>query len=253
MVISHRGYSQEGQENSLSTFDAAIKAGAKGIECDLRLTRDGKVIVYHDRYVLSNGKKRLIHKHSLQEIQNACKFTKHELVTLDDLFRYIAKKKTIYFFPEIKSPSPILAEAIAKKIEQWDLWDRVHIIGFSPIMKNLLKIQAKYPKLKVDQLLLFPPYAYIKKPRKSYGIFLGWLDAWRGSQKLFEILLPARRLIRLKKFLEKNGFKIMGGVINNQKGLELFNQAGITDIVTDRVTETVNYFKQKNKSISGKH
>jgi glycerophosphoryl diester phosphodiesterase len=253
MVIAHRGYSQRAQENSLSAFDAAIKAGAKGIECDVRLTKDGKAIVYHDRYILTNGKKKLIHKHSLREIQNTCKSSKHKLLTLDDLFIYIAKRKNIHFFPEIKSSSLTLAEVIAKKIKQKNLWNRVHIIAFSSIAKNLLSIQAKYPRLKVEQLLFFPPYAYLKKPRKSHGIFLGWLDAWRGSQALFKMLLPTRRLIRLKKFLEKNGFNVKGGVINSDSGLELFSQAGITDIVTDRVAETVNYFKQKTKLISGKH
>jgi hypothetical protein len=38
---------------------------------------------------------------------------------------------------------------------------------------------------------------------------------------------------------------VIGGVINNEKGFHLFKQAGITDIVTDRVAEAVSYFKSK--------
>jgi len=63
---------------------------------------------------------------------------------------------------------------------------------------------------------------------------------------LFKTLISPKRLVKLKGFLENQGFNVKAGVINNDSGLDLFTKAGITDIVTDRVTETVNYFKQKS-------
>jgi glycerophosphoryl diester phosphodiesterase len=47
--FAHRGLHGPGvPENSLAAFRAAIDAGA-GIECDLRLSRDGVAMVFHDR------------------------------------------------------------------------------------------------------------------------------------------------------------------------------------------------------------
>ncbi len=47
--FAHRGlHGPEFPENSLIAFAAALEFGA-GIECDLRLTRDGQIIVFHDR------------------------------------------------------------------------------------------------------------------------------------------------------------------------------------------------------------
>ena len=245
MVIAHRGYSKYALENTISAFDAAILAGAKGIECDLRLTADGKAIVNHNNNIIIDNKKIKISKHSISQLKDICRSSGHELLVLDDLFDYI-KQKQSQFFLEIKTSSSTLVESIAKKIKEENLWRQVHIIGWSFLVKNALRAQSQHPKLQVGQFLHLPAYSYIRKPKKSYCVFLGWLDGIPGSQRLFRTLISPTRLVKLKNFLEKNGFNVIGGVINNDSGLELFRQAGINDIVTDRVTETVKYFKQRS-------
>ena len=47
-IIAHRGGAQESTENTIAAFQRAIRIGASGIETDIRLTRDGVVVVYHD-------------------------------------------------------------------------------------------------------------------------------------------------------------------------------------------------------------
>jgi len=244
MVIAHRGYSQKAKENTISAFNAAVKAGAKGIECDVRLTKDKQAIVNHSALILINKKKVKISKHTLAEIKRLCKTSKQKLLTLDHLFKYIKKTK-IQFFLEIKSSSPALAEEIIKRIQKDNLWKKVNIIGFSFVVKNALKIQSQYPKLRVGQLLLVSHYsALTRRQKKSYSVLLGWLDAIKGSQTIFRTLISAKRLAKIKKSFEKKGFNVIGGVINNEKGFRLFKQAGITDIVTDRVIEAVSYFSK---------
>ncbi|MCI0488122.1 MAG: hypothetical protein L0229_16155 [Blastocatellia bacterium] len=48
LVIAHRGGAKEWTENTIASFHRAIRVGADGIETDLRLTRDGVVVLYHD-------------------------------------------------------------------------------------------------------------------------------------------------------------------------------------------------------------
>ena len=48
MVIAHRGGSKESTENTIEAFQRAVRIGADGIETDIRLTRDGVVVIYHD-------------------------------------------------------------------------------------------------------------------------------------------------------------------------------------------------------------
>lgn len=46
--ISHRGLTEVAPENTAAAFDAAVEAGFTAVETDLRLTRDGRVVLAHD-------------------------------------------------------------------------------------------------------------------------------------------------------------------------------------------------------------
>jgi glycerophosphoryl diester phosphodiesterase len=50
--ISHRGGSAEGYENTLKNYENAIKNGTEMLELDVRLSKDGKVVVIHDENLL---------------------------------------------------------------------------------------------------------------------------------------------------------------------------------------------------------
>jgi glycerophosphoryl diester phosphodiesterase len=69
-VIAHRGASGLAPENTLTAFILAVEQGAHGIECDLRLTRDGHVVICHDASVqrTTNGH-GLVHEHTLAELR----------------------------------------------------------------------------------------------------------------------------------------------------------------------------------------
>jgi len=56
-VIAHRGASYDVAEHTLPAYLSAIGNGADGLECDVRLTRDGHLVCVHDRTVnrTSNG------------------------------------------------------------------------------------------------------------------------------------------------------------------------------------------------------
>lgn len=47
-VIGHRGAPTHAPENTLASFDAAVRAGARAIELDVRMTQDGHLVVAHD-------------------------------------------------------------------------------------------------------------------------------------------------------------------------------------------------------------
>jgi glycerophosphoryl diester phosphodiesterase len=51
LVVAHRGASSTVAEHTLAAYVSAIEAGAEGLECDVRLTRDGHLVCVHDRTV----------------------------------------------------------------------------------------------------------------------------------------------------------------------------------------------------------
>jgi glycerophosphoryl diester phosphodiesterase len=48
-LFAHRGSSADYPENTLPAFAAAVRAGIRYLELDVWATRDGKVVVHHDR------------------------------------------------------------------------------------------------------------------------------------------------------------------------------------------------------------
>ncbi|MGW0018314.1 glycerophosphodiester phosphodiesterase [Rhodococcus sp. NPDC003382] len=50
-VVAHRGASAAKPEHTLAAYELALQEGADGLECDVRLTRDGHLVCIHDRTI----------------------------------------------------------------------------------------------------------------------------------------------------------------------------------------------------------
>ena len=48
LIIAHRGASALAPENTFAAFRRALADGAEGVELDVRLAKDGEVVVFHD-------------------------------------------------------------------------------------------------------------------------------------------------------------------------------------------------------------
>ncbi len=71
-VVAHRGISAKAPENTLASFELAVRApGIDMVELDVRLTKDEEVIVLHDRTLqrttTGNG---IARKYTLDELKN---------------------------------------------------------------------------------------------------------------------------------------------------------------------------------------
>lgn len=50
-IVAHRGASAACPEHTAAAYELALAEGADGLECDVRLTRDGHLVCVHDRTV----------------------------------------------------------------------------------------------------------------------------------------------------------------------------------------------------------
>jgi glycerophosphoryl diester phosphodiesterase len=64
LVFAHRGGADALPEHTLAAYLKALEDGADGLECDVRLTRDGHLVCVHDRRLnrTSNGRGRVSRK-----------------------------------------------------------------------------------------------------------------------------------------------------------------------------------------------
>src|SRR5512132_68121 len=50
-VLAHRGVTTSARENTAAAFAAAADLGVDGFETDVRRTKDGALVLYHDRHL----------------------------------------------------------------------------------------------------------------------------------------------------------------------------------------------------------
>jgi glycerophosphoryl diester phosphodiesterase len=78
LVFAHRGGAALRPENTLAAFDHGLALGADGLECDVRLSRDGRVVVIHDATV----------DRTTEATGPVAAFTSDELARLDAGYRF---------------------------------------------------------------------------------------------------------------------------------------------------------------------
>ncbi|WP_099209987.1 glycerophosphodiester phosphodiesterase family protein [Thermococcus henrietii] len=90
IVLGHRGCMGKLPENSLLAFKKAVEAGADGVELDVWLTKDGKVIVMHDETIdrtsdMSGRQKDM----TLEELKRADIGLGERIPTLEEVFEVL--------------------------------------------------------------------------------------------------------------------------------------------------------------------
>ena len=69
-LVAHRGYPARLPENTLASIEAALQAGARYIEVDVQLSRDGEIVLFHDRDMWRLcGQPGPVHDYRWEELQ----------------------------------------------------------------------------------------------------------------------------------------------------------------------------------------
>lgn len=117
-AYAHRGLHKAGvPENSLAAFRAAIAAGL-GIECDIRKSRDGRAIVFHDADLERiTGRPGVLAAHSVGELTRmALAGTEETIPTLRDMLDLVAGSVPLLL--EIKSDDHRPINAICRAVRR---------------------------------------------------------------------------------------------------------------------------------------
>lgn len=85
--IGHRGAKGYAAENTLASFQKAIEFGVDGIELDVHLSLDGKVMVIHDDTI-----DRTTSGNGLVKVFSAKELKQFDIPTLESVFELINKK-----------------------------------------------------------------------------------------------------------------------------------------------------------------
>ena len=101
-IYAHRGASHDFPEMTMVAYENAVKQGADGFECDLRLTKDGVAVLWHDADLKRRSNNdAVIHESTFAQLAAIYP----QIVTLDEFLDYgISQKKSLLL--ETKHPVP---------------------------------------------------------------------------------------------------------------------------------------------------
>jgi hypothetical protein len=181
VIICHRGASEHAHENTLEAFRATFELGGDGNEFDIRATRDGVLVVFHDdmldRLLQAYGDVGNYTWNELQRFRfrdpgrfgDQCRIP--TLVEVFDLHRKYGGLMHL----DIKRPG--LDRAIAELLTRMDLWDHVAfcnddnagVLLHDPRVKRL---RYKGPGLYADHTDVFPAAAAAVLKRPGDGVIV---------------------------------------------------------------------------------
>lgn len=156
--IAHRGYhDQVAPENSMAAFRNAIAAGLP-FECDVHLTKDGKIVISHDSQL-----KRMTGKEG-----------KIEELTLEEL-------RASYKLPD-GSDLPLLTEVIALNNEAVPMVVEIKVVdaNYKEIAPKVLQILSQIKNKRNVTIISFDPRALrlCKKSGISLGLLIEKNNTW---------------------------------------------------------------------------
>ena len=152
---AHRGASQYYPENTMSSFFGCLSMGPKGIETDIHMTKDGKLVLFHDdtldRVTDGSGD---ISQYTYDELHKLTVFggengqLRDKIVLFEDFLRYFAHRD-LMFAIELKQ------ERVEKEtidlLEKYGMREKTILTSF--IFDNLVRAREYNPNYRIGYLV----------------------------------------------------------------------------------------------------
>ncbi|MGP1586907.1 MAG: glycerophosphodiester phosphodiesterase family protein [Treponemataceae bacterium] len=230
-IWAHRGCCYNYPENTLKAFEQACKLDITGIELDIQLTKDNKVVVIHDEKVdrTTNGK-GYVKDFTLKQLKKLKTAGRQKIPTIEEVFVLVkpyCKKNGLLINIELKTNKiryEGIEDIILNLVKEYDLEPFIIYSSFNP--DSIIYIKEKNPQAKTA--ILIPSEKECLEFSKKYKVdalhpYIKKLDVHNIRQKTD---LPIRTYGALESFYpEKQSFEILD--------LEELSLKGITDIFTN--------------------
>jgi glycerophosphoryl diester phosphodiesterase len=236
IVIGHRGAAAHFPENTAPSFDHAVSLGVDAIEFDLRVSRDGVVVVNHDptvdRTTGGTGAVADLTLAELKQLDPGAKFTRDggrtfpwrgrglQILTFEEL---LARYPSIPLLIEVKVATA--ADGARRAIElarssERVLMDSIVCAALSPFQGSQILTGACY-----DDVLQILPRAFIGAVPVALRYSAICIPRWYNG-----LPIPVRRIARLAR---RRGVPTHVWTVNEPNAARSLWVAGINGIISD--------------------
>lgn len=184
-IIAHRGYSSAYPENTIASFEGALDIGVDYIETDVQMTKDGKIVVFHDEKLKRTAKRKgKISDYTYEELQEmdvgkwfSDDFAGTKIPTLQETLACI-KDSDVKICIELKDIGEVegFEESVLKIVQKYGMEDRCVFASFYyPYLAHIKELDED------AQILYFTTSTKItvteEFPAEYYGMNIGSMSA----------------------------------------------------------------------------
>ena len=238
-VFAHRGGAGLAPENTRAAFAHAVRLGVDGCELDVRLSRDGEVVVIHDetldRTTDATGAVRDRTADELARVDAGYRFNPAELFPwrgrgegVPRLADVLAEHPTLPFIVELKGSDPAVAEAATAVVAKAGALDRVCFGGFADV--TLAAARAAQPTACTSaateeiRAALYKSYVWWPLGRVAY-------QAFQVPEQANNTTIVTRRFVRHAR---RGGRLIHVWTVNTDADVRRLAAWGVDGVITDR-------------------
>jgi len=221
-IYAHRGASHDFPEMTMAAYEAAVKQGADGFECDLRLSKDGVAVLWHD----ADLKRRADSDAVVAESKYAkLKRIYPEILTLEEFLDFgISEKKSLLL--ETKHPVPTrtaIEDEVVAKIKQEE--KRIKKAGISVNIMSFSWFAIEHVK-QLDKKIETTYLLHDQTP---------WFSArYSSAQSLGPGISLLRKKPALAKRVKETGRKLNVWTVDDPSDIKLCQKLGIDILITNR-------------------
>lgn len=217
--IAHRGASGYEPENTLKSFQKALALGAEMVELDVRVSKDGFVVVIHDKRVdrITNGQGK-VNTLTLRELQQLDAGDGQKISTLDEVLGLVKGRAKINIDLKEDAAVPLTLQLIEKYVEKKQFFYEDFLISaFKPSILKKIKNKNKYIEVCFNFVAFQPFFLILSKfMRMKY-------------------IKPQKRLItpEFVHIAHTLGFLVLAWTINTKEDVEKMRMCHVDGIITD--------------------
>lgn len=177
-IIAHRGASAVCPENTLIAFERSLELGATGIETDVQMSSDGRLVLIHDETLSRTaGAEGWVKDHTYDELRTRdagswfhADFAGERIPSLEELFKLV-QGRGILLNLELKNGIVSykgMEEKIIQAIRDWKMEQQVILSSFNHA--SLVRCKRLAPEIRTALLYmekLYRPYDYAAKLEAS--------------------------------------------------------------------------------------
>jgi glycerophosphoryl diester phosphodiesterase len=207
---------------TMAAYEAAVKQGADGFECDLRLTKDGVAVLWHD----ADLKRRADSDALVAESKYTnLKIISPELSTLEEFLDFgISEKRSLLL--ETKHPVPsrtAIEDEVVAKIKQEE--KRIKKAGISVNIMSFSWFAIEHVK-QLDKKIETTYLLHDQTP---------WFSArYSSAQSLGPGISLLRKKPALAKRVKEMGRKLNVWTVDDPSDIKLCQKLGIDILITNR-------------------